>query len=132
MKTFRSDFPPSNCIDGNPSTFCHYDNAASGSDTDPWLSIDLGASQDVSLVTIYNRADVCCQDRLSNFEIWVGASQGSHVAPATMCASPTAADEVGPFVISCAAVGRFVTIVLPGSGRELNLGEVQVFRNVLV
>ena len=84
----------------------------------------------VSLVAIYNRYD-CCQDRLSPFQIWVGESPGDfNSATARRCGvqNQIVPDEYGPFAFNCHGItGWYVTIVLPGDNRQLNLAEVYIF-----
>ena len=110
---------PVNCIDDSISTFCH-----TMPDTeDPWLSILLPNSSQVSYVVIYNRRD-CCQDRLSPMQLWVSNSSGDFSSPT---AQSCGIDEVnlttiateGPFSFRCAdsignpLTGDFLTLVLP-------------------
>ena len=64
--------PASKCIDDNVNSFCH----SLQNQVNPWLEIDLGSSKAVTQLLLYNRAD-CCQDRLSNFEVWVGNTQNT-------------------------------------------------------
>ena len=40
-----------------------------------WWSVDLGSSQKVGKVKITNRGD-CCADRLKNFDVRVGTTDG--------------------------------------------------------
>ena len=117
-------FPAANCIDGSTSNFCHTD-AATGGESNPWLSIDLGSATRVESVVVYNRAS-CCQDRLSPFEVWVGSAAGD--TSGTQCGggAQTVAATVGPFTVDCGgAIGSHVTVRLPGEDRILNIAEVQ-------
>ena len=129
------------CTDRNPATFCHTDAAGS---TDPWLSV--ARYQAVGLiqrVRIFNRAD-CCQDRLSPFQIWVSMSSGDYNSSTSRCCTGwsgsfdlTVPASAGPFVIRCQWSATdlstdpwldgasHVTLVLPGSGRILNIGEIE-------
>ena len=126
-------------IDGNPNTFCH-----STESTTPWLSVQMAQESNVSYILLHNRVD-CCQDRLSPFQLWVGASSGDYnSATSTRCgvanASPGGAGEdltapatLGPFSFPCTGpnsaplLGRYVTLVLTGSSRTLNIGELQPY-----
>ena len=87
------------------------------------IEVDLGAQQVISYALIYNRID-CCQDRLGHFELWIG---NESQAPLARCAVYDAPATAGPFSVSCRADGQFVTILLPGSARLLNLVEVEVY-----
>lgn len=109
------------CMDGNANTYCHSNVYA----TDPWVSIELDEVQHIKSVEITNRLD-CCADKLAHFQVWVGASSGAHAAPAVKCADETAGANKMAITVSCAAHGQFVTVLLPGSGRILNLAEVIV------
>ena len=93
----------------------------------------------ISYVTIHNRVD-CCQDRLSPFQLWVGTSSADYnTATSTRCGFEGAsAGEVsedltvptglGPFSFWCyGATGQYVTLVLPGSTRTLNIGEMSIY-----
>ena len=70
------------------------------------------------------------QERLAAFEVWVGDEQGAHTSPARRCASMVAHTLTPePLLVACHAVGKFITVVLPGEGRTLNLAEVRVLRD---
>ena len=127
------EHPAALCIDGQTSTFCH----AAVDDTNPWLSVQINGTGLVSYVVLHNRKD-CCQDRLSPLQLWVGASVGDYnsatsascgVDEVTLHAQPTN----GPFSYRCAdssgqpLSGSYVTLVLPGANRTLNLAEIQVY-----
>jgi hypothetical protein len=116
------------CMDEDLTNFCHSSERV----TDPWLSIEIAADSiftpgrsTVSYVWIVNRCPY--QERLAAFEVWVGDEQGAHTAPARRCASMVApALTPEPLMVACHAVGNFITVVLPGEGRTLNLAEVRV------
>ena len=93
----------------------------------------------VGYVIVHNRED-CCFDRLSPLQIWVGTSVGDYnsgtsascgVDEVTLTTLPTK----GPFTFRCAdgagnaLSGDFVTLLLPGALRTLNIAEVRVFRS---
>lgn len=59
----------------------------------------------------------------------VGYTSGSHKHPAVRCAKKTATPDTESLLIPCEATGSFVTLVLPGSGRTLNLAELYVLSN---
>ena len=46
----------------------------------------------------------------------------------TVCAEATAAaDAVGPLLSECPQLAQYVRVQLPGTGRVLNLAEVEVY-----
>lgn len=121
-------YPAQNAIDGDVTTL-----AASGLETNPWLSVEMGASLDVAYIAVYNRDDVqTYQAWLSPFEVALGDSYGDMSSPCSPqpVSVPTAA---GPFLVSCgrAKAGRFVTLRLAGGPRPgeryLTIAELKVF-----
>jgi hypothetical protein len=124
---YSSGYVASKCIDGvTTSGMCHTSVGTGTGEKNPWLQIDLGATQTVAQVTIYNRQDCSfCLDRLAHHQIWLSDSS---TTPATKCFDGTAGNSAGPFKEECIATGRYVRIVLPGNSRILNLAEVKVFR----
>ena len=114
------------CINDLHSDFC-----ATEVQANPWLSIQISGQQAVRLVWIMNRGD-CCGDRLSPFQIWVGASSGdynSSTSQACVVGNQMVPATAGPFSFGCVRdlTGTYVTIVLPGTNRILNLAEVRIF-----
>ena len=122
------------CIDGSWDSYCH----AIPDTSSPWLSLQLSTTSSVGYVVLYNRRD-CCQDRLSPLQVWVGSSLGDYdpstaascgVDEVTLTTEP---DELGPFAFRCAdgsgnpLVGDYVTLVLPGASRTLNVAEVEAY-----
>ena len=125
--TFSLDFEGSRCIDGMVDTFCH----TRLNSQDPWLSVELENTALVRFVRVHNR-DIC-QERLGHFQVWVGHAAGLHDFPAIKCidfVAPAATPgwRVG-FMVTCGAIGKHVTLFLPGEQRTLNLGEVYVYGN---
>ena len=121
-------YPATNCIDDDLLSICHTMESSF-----PWLSIQIPGgtpsepASSVGHVIIYNRWD-CCQDRLSPFQIWVGESPGDfNSATSEECGvhDQIVPAEYGPFSFDCYGItGWYVTIVLPGDTRTLNLAEV--------
>ena len=120
------------CIDGSTTTYCH----TWSDSTDPWLSVQLPSTTEVAYVVVYNRED-CCFDRLSPLQIWVGTSAGDYnSATSASCGvdelNLTTLANKGPFTFRCedsagsVLLGTFVTLVLPGASRTLNVAEVKV------
>ena len=97
-----------NCIDGAFAVrrFCEEGTTlcSSGIGTiAPWLQVDLGATQIITNVLIYNRLD-CCQERLGNYEIWTGFQPIQRDTPDPFeaqirCGSGTATKSAGVLTI---------------------------------
>ena len=122
--TYSPAYSASKCTDGDLTNFCHSALGAS----DPWISIEISMNAVVSYVWIQNRADL--QERLGVLEVWVGDARGLHSTPARRCASfASPASTPEPLMIACNEAGRFVTVLLPGHGRTLNLAEVRILRD---
>jgi len=84
-------------------------------------------------VQIINRHDddcPTCSSRLGHFEIWVGTTWGQHASPAIRCAEVTADSSAATLLVPCEALGvagRFVTVLLTGDSRIINLMEVRAY-----
>jgi len=124
------------CIDGDESTGpCHSNSHG----TDQWLSIELDRPATIDAVQLFNWGNNQNQlSRLGHYQIWVSNAAADYTPPsATLCANETTAPHgsatVGPFTSTCApeTVGRFVTVLLPGSNRYLTLNEVKIYGAVL-
>jgi len=125
-------FPASFCINDQTSDFCHTAVTNNQGEANPWLSIQISGQQAVRLVWIMNRDEscngCCCGDRLSPFQIWVGASPGDYnsaTSQACVVGNQIVPATAGPFTFDCQRdlTGTYVTIVLPGTNRILNLAE---------
>jgi hypothetical protein len=128
MSTTLGQSNAAKCTDGNVGTFCHSEEEES-----PWLQLDLGQDTLVKELQIYNRADAgpTTWPRLGLHQIWIGGTSGTEFKSSSVkCYEGTAASELGPFIQPCKGKGRYVTIVLPGAPRILNLGEIEVFKGV--
>ena len=99
--------------------------------SDPWWEVDLGAVEHIHTIRIWNRTE-CCDDRLSNFYVFVSDSPFVSTDP-----SVTAQSQVESFFfngivpgsadITVNAPGQFVRIQIPGYDKTLSLAEVEVF-----
>ena len=99
-----------------------------------WWQVDLGQSSSVQSVTLFNRTD-CCADRLSNFYVFVSATDMSGKTVAQLTADTTVAkvsvaslNGAASVNLPLAAIGRFVKVQLTGTN-NLSLAEVQVMGN---
>ena len=111
------------CVDDNPLTFCHSALRTS----EPWLSIELPQRSLVAYVQIFNR--VGFEYRLGRFELWIGERSGAHSvsSAAVKCAEEEADASTKVLLVRCGSVGQFVTLLLPGTQRTLNIGDVVLF-----
>ncbi len=75
--------PKENLVDGNLATFTHNLNQ------EPAFSylIDLGATFALASLELFNRADGCCPDRLSNFTVSILADAGPEPGPVVWSAN---------------------------------------------
>ncbi|MGB8507876.1 MAG: discoidin domain-containing protein [Pyrinomonadaceae bacterium] len=112
-------------LDGDPNTITHSQLQAQ-----PWWQTDLGGSRQISTIKLWNRAD-CCQDRLSNFYIFISDSPFTSTNAATTAAQPGVWNAYvsgqAPMTLERAVgrTGRYVRIQLTGTN-YLSLAEVQV------
>ena len=121
MSSDHGDFPASNCVDGDVATFCHSSKKEGDRE---WLQLDLGSSQPISMVKIWNRVN-CCQERLGTYYVeYTDDADGVW----DICGTYTASDTVGPFDAACVGTAQYVRIRLHTANEHLNLAEVQVFR----
>ena len=129
---YSSATSASKCIDGatDPGgSPCH--TSCGGTDTNPWISIDLGAHKGVYKVEFVNYNNN--HGRLGNYEIWVGHTAGEWggASGAQRCAQGqvrSSNDNGGLYTHRCEGgySGRYVTVVKKQSGC-LHLIEVQAF-----
>ena len=80
--------PASVAVDGNTNGL--YQNGSvthTANEATPWWQVDLGASQSVGTVTLFNRTD-CCSNRLTNFYVFVSETDPvsyTHLTLPTIC-----------------------------------------------
>jgi len=112
-------------VDGNRNGTWSYDKKVNSlthtiASKNPWWVADLGSEKSIAKVTTFNRAD-CCAERLSGYEVRVGNDPN----PLNNPTCPGIHD--GAKTIDCDLKGRYVGIVIPGSGKILTLAEVEAF-----
>lgn len=79
-------------IDGNTSGIYDQNSTTHTNDEDnPWWEVDLGSSQPIEAVTVWNRTD-CCSERLNGFELLVLAADRREVVRTVQ--SPMAKEPV--------------------------------------
>lgn len=111
---------PYKAVDGHrngnflSSSVTHTDN-----DDQAWWHLDLGSSQSVGTVVLYNRTD-CCSDRLSDFDLLLSEDGVSWDAFHYLGAAPDRVD----FDVDTQA--RYIAVQLQGTN-YLSLAEVEVF-----
>ena len=96
-----------------------------------WWSVDLGAVANLAQITLWNRTD-CCADRLSNFYLFVsatdmtGRSYSDLLNDSTVWRQHTPGQAPAQLTIPATVNGRYVRVQLAGSN-YLSLAEVQVW-----
>eukprot|EP00937_MAST-01D_sp_MAST-1D-sp2_P001996 g1996.t1 len=126
LSSTHSGHPPQHCIDGKLDTMCQSGSGSSGQ----WLSLDLGAAQQVASLKIYNRRD-CCQDRFGKFVAELSDSGGASAGEWTTCAEDTLPASSDPHDVACVGHGQYVRLRMVGVRNSntgwLNLQEVEVY-----
>lgn len=113
--------PASKAVDGNTSgnwldgsvTHTNYDNQA-------WWQVDLGATQWVQSVELWNRTD-CCPERLLNFNVILLDSSQSVVSTVNVSGNGGT-----PSTLQISGTARYVKVQLVGTN-YLSLAEVKVW-----
>uniref|UniRef100_A0A8C6TR27 Si:ch211-215k15.4 n=1 Tax=Neogobius melanostomus TaxID=47308 RepID=A0A8C6TR27_9GOBI len=118
-----------NAIDGNVnSDYNHGSCAQTDEQTNPWWRLDLLDTYVITSITITTRGD-CCTDKLAGAEIRVGKSlqnQGNSNPVVAHVNSPARLSQT--FTFSDRSVeGRYVSVMIPGTSRVLQLCEVEVY-----
>jgi hypothetical protein len=97
----------------------------------PWWQVDLGTSQNLDNIRLWNRTD-CCGDRLSNFYVlvsdqpFVSTNLTTTINQAGVSAYYTPGQAGVSHAISVGRTGRYVRVQLAGTN-FLSLAEVQIF-----
>ncbi|KAL4007285.1 hypothetical protein ACER0C_001137 [Sarotherodon galilaeus] len=96
------------------------------SQSDPWWRVDLARVYTIGAVVITNSAGF--ENRLDGAEIWIGKSANFSDPERERCAVISHIPSGETFYFPCSSIeGRYVTVFLPGSGKVLNLCEVEVY-----
>jgi len=101
------------------------------SEVQPWWQVDLGATESIGSIELWNRTD-CCEDRLS--DVWVFTSESPFASddPNVLSADPnvssvfTAGQLSRQTILNIGESGRYVRVQLDGTN-YLTLAEVQVY-----
>jgi len=120
-------------VDGNTDgNFFNRSVTHTNADANAWWQVDLGASQTIGNVVVWNRTD-CCSSRLGDY--WVFVSDVPFLATDTPASLQNRANTFSSHqtavpspsaTIPVNAPGRFVRVQLSGTN-NLSLAEVQVF-----
>ncbi len=123
---------PSRAVDGNTDGYWGSGSVThTNSEYRPWWEVDLGASQNIASIKLFNRTD-CCWDRLSDFYVFV--SDTPFGANTDLNAMSSAANwsthhsgglSGNSLELNVNASGRYVRVQLAGTN-VLNLAEVEV------
>ena len=114
----------SRAVDGNVSGYYGYNSVThTNLQSNPWWRVNLQAVYKIDSISIYNRQDSCCSNRLSNFKVDVLFGK-SVVWSYTHSGMPGYRTDID---IPGTVNGDSVKISLPGSNKYLSLAEVQVW-----
>jgi Domain of unknown function (DUF1929)/F5/8 type C domain len=97
----------------------------------PWWQVDLGTSQNLDNIRLWNRTD-CCGERLSNFYVlvsdqpFVSTNLSATINQAGVSAYHTPGQAGVSHTINVGRTGRYVRVQLAGTN-FLSLAEVQIF-----
>lgn len=127
-------------VDGNTDgDFTHGSVSHSGRDVNAWLDIDLGETESIDSMKIWNRTD-CCEERLHDY--WIFISKTPFLASDTstvLRTRPNVWSQINPTPNPKSTIktpeveGRYIRIQLSGTQpideSFLSLAEVEVFRS---
>ncbi|NUW34611.1 discoidin domain-containing protein [Nonomuraea sp. SMC257] len=105
-------------------------------ETNPWWQVDLGSSQPISSIELWNRTD-CCANRLRDFYVFASDTpfaSNDPLATKNQAGVWTHHQDAAAGTTLSLPVNRdarYVRVQLGGSDRPLSLAEVQVFANDL-
>src|SRR5262249_46905356 len=118
--------PASKAVDGNTDgVWADGSVTHTNFDAQAWWQVDLGSTQAVQHVDVWNRTD-CCGARLSNFNVLLLDSTQTVVASAYV-----AGQAASPTSVALRRTARYVKVQLVGTN-YLSLAEVQVWGSVAV
>lgn len=118
-------------IDGNTDgNFSNGSVSHTNSQTNAWWQVDLGTSQQIQTIKIWNRTD-CCAERLMNFYVFVSDSNFVATNPFQLSFQPgvstyqTTGAAGTLTTINVNRTGRYVRVTL-GDNNYLQLAEVEI------
>lgn len=125
---------PERAVDGNTSGAWN-DGSVTHTNTEaqPWWEVDLGSSQDIANIVLFNRTNSCCTDRLTDFYVYISDSSFGSRTDVAQMANEAAWSTYHSGTLSGSSLdiaansnGRYVRVQLSGSTNPLSLAEVQV------
>jgi len=119
MSNFRSNFPPSNLIDGNIHNFATTTEGADLSNG-MWFRVHLAVGSHITAVKVFNRAN-CCQDRIKGLSVFI--KEGERYV--TTCGNIT--EVHASYLFKCTGIGDIIEISTHDKTGQQNLAEIQVF-----
>ncbi len=127
---------PGRAVDGNTDGIYNNNSTThTNGDANAWWQVDLGASRTITNVVLWNRTD-CCADRLSNFYVFVSATDltgrtfNTIVSDSSVWRVQTTGQAPTSLNLPVGTTGRYVRVQLAGTN-NLSLAEVQVFGSVV-
>ncbi|XP_035675909.1 cell surface hyaluronidase-like [Branchiostoma floridae] len=119
--------PSGLAVDGGRSG--SYDDGScthTATEDNPWWYVDLGGTQEVDHITIFNRVDHS-PDRINYFNLHIGDNSDVTANQKIGGDWTFAPGEAEKTIQVSGTKGRYVGIILPGSNRILTLCEVEVY-----
>ena len=114
----------SRAIDGNTNGTFNDDSVThTNSEANAWWEVDLGVTENIGDIIIYNRTDICCANRLTNFTVSVVSANGSISFSESFNSPPNPSLTLN----ANGALGRIVRVQLNEDNTPLSLAEVEVF-----
>ncbi|HVK21260.1 MAG TPA: glycoside hydrolase N-terminal domain-containing protein [Actinokineospora sp.] len=131
--TYSHSLNPSadKAIDGNTSgAFSGGSVTHTNTESQPWWQVDLGASQQINQLAVWNRTD-CCSSRLSNYYVLVSdtpftGTLSQILAQPGVWSAPQTGQAGSPTTIPVGRTGRYVRVQLQSTSEALSLAEVVV------
>ena len=90
--------------------------------TNPFWLLDLESTNNIDNITVYNRTDSCCEERLDDFILEVLDNNSNVVYTYTHSGTV----NTSTLISNVSTSGNFVRISLLGTGRTLSIAEVQI------
>ncbi|XP_067027641.1 uncharacterized protein [Acropora muricata] len=113
-------------VDGNKNTdFNQGSCIRTNRENDPWWRVDLGASLPVAEVVIVNRLCTSCTNYMNAFEIRIGSDTSTYTSCGGTLSLPDG--ETKSFYCDPPILGRYVSVVIPGTSKFIIMCEVEVY-----
>jgi len=114
---------PERAIDDNTNGAYNGDSVThTATEAQPWWQVDLGDSYDIDDIVIWGRTDICCQGRLSDYDVFIFDSSDTLVWSDYQADYPDPSVTLNPGGIT----GQYVVVQLRGTN-ALSLAEVEVY-----